>query len=115
MGASGRLLWVLALTSIHPGVGRSEEAHVDLPVQRDEFGLPAIWASSLKGAVRDKAEGSLFDGSKCAAVSKRGECAKAIVAFGLKPDYARGHSPAVPFLHPQTFTGPAPSLLGCGI
>mgnify|MGYP001772904409 CR=1 FL=1 len=115
MGASGRLLWVLALTSIHPGVGRSEEAHVDLPVQRDEFGLPAIWASSLKGAVRAKAEGSLFDGSKCADVSKRDECAKVIAAFGPKPDYASEHSSAVTFLDAKLFAVPARSLKGVWI
>jgi hypothetical protein len=51
----GKLFWLVALTAVHPGVGRSEEAQVDLPVQRDEFGLPTVWASSLKGA--DKGQG----------------------------------------------------------
>lgn len=48
-------MFVQAMTPLHIGVGRGEGAHVDLPVQRDEFGLPAIWASSLKGALKDHA------------------------------------------------------------
>lgn len=103
------------MTSIHPGVGRSEGAHVDLPVQRDEFGLPAIWATSLKGAVRAKAEGGLFSGSHCADASKKDECAKVIAAFGPKPDYASEHSSAVAFLDAKLFAVPARSLKGVWI
>jgi len=33
-------------------MGRGALEHVDLPVQRDEFGFPTIWASSLKGSLR---------------------------------------------------------------
>ena len=52
MSASkGGLLYVFALTTLHPGVGRGGE-HVDLPVQRDEFGYPVIWGSGLKGSLR---------------------------------------------------------------
>jgi len=47
-----KLLFIRALTSIHVGIGRTEGYHVDLPIQRDEFGYPTIWASSLKGAVK---------------------------------------------------------------
>jgi len=47
-----KLLFIRALTSIHVGMGRTEGYHVDLPIQRDEFGYPTIWASSLKGAVK---------------------------------------------------------------
>ncbi|ABP50695.1 MAG: type III-B CRISPR module RAMP protein Cmr4 [Pyrobaculum arsenaticum] len=111
----GRLFWVLALTSIHPGVGRSEAAHVDLPVQRDEFGLPAIWATSLKGAVRAKAEGGLFAGPYCVDVGKKDECAKVIAAFGPKPEYASEHSSAVAFLDAKLFAVPARSLRGVWI
>jgi CRISPR-associated protein Cmr4 len=46
---------------LHVGTGRGASIHVELPVQRDEFGFPTIWASSLKGALRAN-----FDkGSKC--------------------------------------------------
>lgn len=106
------MFWIVALTSIHPGVGRAEAAHVDLPVQRDEFGLPTIWATSLKGAVRAKAEEGLFSGSYCADEGKIEECAKVIAAFGPKPDYAYEHSSAVSFLDAKLFAIPARSLKG---
>lgn len=47
------LLYVRALTPLHAGVGRGYGAHVDLPVQRDEYGFPCVWSSSLKGAVKN--------------------------------------------------------------
>ncbi|OYT56516.1 MAG: type III-B CRISPR module RAMP protein Cmr4 [Desulfurococcales archaeon ex4484_217_2] len=46
------LLFLRALTPIHAGMGRGTLEHVDLPIQRDEFGFPTIWASSLKGSLR---------------------------------------------------------------
>jgi len=55
------ILFLRALTPLHVGTGRGASVHVELPVQRDEFGFPTIWASSLKGALRAN-----FDkGSKC--------------------------------------------------
>ncbi len=55
------VLFLRALTPLHVGAGRGASVHVELPVQRDEFGFPTIWASSLKGALRAN-----FDrGSKC--------------------------------------------------
>lgn len=47
-----KLLFIKALTPLHVGIGRAEGYHVDLPIQRDEFSYPTIWASSLKGAVK---------------------------------------------------------------
>ncbi|MEM4898661.1 MAG: type III-B CRISPR module RAMP protein Cmr4 [Pyrobaculum sp.] len=49
---ASKMFLLYALTPLHVGVGRVEGAHVDLPVQRDEFGMPVIWASSLKGALK---------------------------------------------------------------
>jgi CRISPR-associated protein Cmr4 len=49
---SATLIFLKALTPVHVGTGREEALHVDLPIQRDEFGFPNIWASSLKGAVK---------------------------------------------------------------
>lgn len=40
-----------AVTPLHVGVGRAGK-FVDLPVQRDEFGYPCIYSSSLKGALK---------------------------------------------------------------
>ena len=52
MYEAARLLFARALTPLHVGIGRAESYYVDLPIQRDEFSYPAIWASSLKGAIK---------------------------------------------------------------
>ncbi len=49
---AGRLVLLRAVTPVHAGVGRTYGEAVDLPVQRDEFGVPVMWGSSLKGAIR---------------------------------------------------------------
>ncbi|MGC8910356.1 MAG: type III-B CRISPR module RAMP protein Cmr4 [Fervidicoccaceae archaeon] len=46
------LLLIRAITPLHVGVGEGE--HVDLSVQRDEFGFPIIWGTSLKGAIKSQ-------------------------------------------------------------
>ncbi len=56
-----KILILKAITPLHVGAGRGASVHVELPVQRDEFGFPTIWASSLKGALRANFDG----GSKC--------------------------------------------------
>ena len=42
---------IRVLSNVHVGVGYSGEL-VDLPIQRDEFGFPAIFSSSIKGALK---------------------------------------------------------------
>jgi CRISPR-associated protein Cmr4 len=49
--SAGNLVLIRAVTSLHPGVGRSGE-EVDLAVQRDNIGFPIIYASSIKGALK---------------------------------------------------------------
>ena len=46
-----RVVYICSITPLHPGIGRVEGV-VDLPVQRDAYGLPTIYSSSLKGALR---------------------------------------------------------------
>ena len=45
------LLLIDAVTHLHVGVGRALGT-TDLPVQRDEYGFPSIYSSSLKGALK---------------------------------------------------------------
>jgi len=106
----GRLFWLVALTGLHPGVGRSEEVQVDLPVQRDEFGLPAIWASSLKGALRAKAESSLFRNGNCSGDAN--QCARILAAFGPRPEEASEFASPILFLDAKLVAIPARSLRG---
>jgi len=47
-----RLLFIKAITPIH--VGSSIEGAADKSIQRDHLGLPIIFASSLKGALRSQ-------------------------------------------------------------
>ncbi|NPA99146.1 MAG: type III-B CRISPR module RAMP protein Cmr4 [Crenarchaeota archaeon] len=51
MYSSADILFLLALSPIHVGIGRSPGI-VDLPIIRDNFGLPIIPGSSLKGALK---------------------------------------------------------------
>ena len=58
------MLGLLAETSVHPGAGRSMGV-VDLPVAREAAtGYPVLVGSSLKGALRDKAEASDEDADR---------------------------------------------------
>lgn len=45
-------LYIRSYTPLHVGIGRAEKTYVDLPIQRDEYGYPVMWASSLKGAIK---------------------------------------------------------------
>ena len=69
-----KLFYLRALTPVHAGVGRGGEV-IDLPVQRDEFGFPCIWSSSLKGAVRSALTRAVAgsDDEKCLKVVLGGE------------------------------------------
>jgi CRISPR-associated protein Cmr4 len=42
---------ITAITNLHVGTGRGGEV-VDLPIQRDSYGFPTIYSSSLKGAIK---------------------------------------------------------------
>ena len=58
--SAAKLMFIYALTPLHPGAGKAAAggSPVELPVQRDEFGFPTIWSSSLKGVLRSSfAEG----------------------------------------------------------
>lgn len=48
---ASEIVLIRAVTNLHPGVGRAGEV-IDLPVQKDNFGFPIIYSSSLKGALK---------------------------------------------------------------
>ncbi|GGP20776.1 type III-B CRISPR module RAMP protein Cmr4 [Thermocladium modestius] len=86
---------------MHPGSGRGGDV-VDLQIQRDEFDMPVIWASELKGTVRSSFALDCGDDN----------CRKEVNAiFGPEagaPDY----SSAVSFLDARLLLIPARSLRG---
>ncbi|BDB98698.1 type III-B CRISPR module RAMP protein Cmr4 [Saccharolobus caldissimus] len=44
-------LFIYSLTPVHAGIGRQIDEYVDIPVQRDEFDIPVIWSSSIRGSL----------------------------------------------------------------
>ena len=106
---SARLILLEALTPLHPGSGRSS-GYVDLPVQRDEFGFPTIWSSSLKGALKStlllscNGRGDAVERVKC----RR----KVYLIFGPETDEASEYASAVSILDARLVLIPARSLRG---
>ena len=75
------ILGLLAETPIHPGAGRGMGV-VDLPVAREaSTDYPVIVGSSLKGALRDKAETAAMDDID-ALFGKRDRAGEMIVSDG---------------------------------
>ena len=108
-----KLLFVYTLTPLHPGAGRTVAGGpVDLPIQRDEFGFPVIWSSSLKGVLR-----SNFTLKAKNAQSEEEQVAWETfvrAAFGPEPasPEVSEHSSAISVLDARLLVIPARSLKG---
>ena len=102
MGATFKqsLIFFKAVTPTHPGYAKGALDFVDQPVQRDEFGFPCIWASSLKGAVR----------SMLSRTQESNACLK--LALGPPPTEAHEHSSLTSFLDVRLLLFPTRSLKG---
>jgi len=106
---SARLILFEALTPLHPGSGRGS-AYVDLPVQRDEFGFPTIWSSSLKGALRSTLTLSC-NGNNDAV--ERAKCRRKVyLVFGPETDETSDYASAASILDARLVLIPARSLKG---
>jgi len=90
-----KLLFLKALTPLHVGAGRGASIYVDMPLQRDEFGFPTIWASSLKGALRANFAGKFKN-----------------IIFGPEPGGASDYSSAVSFSDARIILVPSRTLKG---
>jgi len=93
----GNLVFVKAVSMLHPGIGRSGGV-VDLPVQRDSLFFPIVYSSSLKGALK-----STF-------WNENREFAKAI--FGPDPNGNDKYPSAIVISDAFTLTFPVRSLVG---
>lgn len=51
------ILLIRSITPLHVGSGRGTSPYVDVPIQRDEYGFPTIWASSIKGSIKSWTKG----------------------------------------------------------
>ncbi len=94
------LLFIHALTGLHPGSGTALGV-VDLPVQRERHtGWPLIPGSSLKGVMR----------AECAKDDRENN--DVLAAFGPETDAASDHAGAVAFSDARILAFPVRSLTG---
>lgn len=91
------LVFIRTLTPLHVGVGRAGGI-VDLPVQRDLYGYPIIYSSSIKGALR----------TTCLK-TKIGKCEE---MFGTEPEITPSKPGKVMLLDAQLLLVPVRLLKG---
>ena len=96
------LMLIKTLTPTHVGIGRGG-VYVDMPVQRDEFGFPTIWSSSLKGALKSWLR-SFFE------TNNKLDHWKAL--FGREPGEDLESSSAISILDARLFLIPVRTLTG---
>ena len=104
-GTATALMWIHALTPLHPGSGTALGV-VDLPVQRERHTRwPTVPSSSLKGVLRDayRRRGNGQAGEKKASVE---------VIFGPEVDHADKHAGSVSITDARLFAFPVRSLQG---
>lgn len=104
---SASLSLIKAVTHLHVGVGRAGGI-VDLPVQRDEYGFPCIYSSSLKGALRTALLWA------CLKDGKTAEQARLIIKalFGPEPEPEESFESSVSILDAKLLAMPVRSLKG---
>ena len=98
-GLTCRPYILFPLTPLHAGSGRAIMEAVDLPVQKDAFGYPLLWSSSLKGALR-----SAFRRRK----KEQVDFEKAI--FGPDVEMTEDYASAITILEARLLALPARSL-----
>lgn len=97
---------VKAITHLHAGIGRGGEL-VDLPIQRDEFGYPCVYSSSLKGALKTallSAYSSLKDRNKAKEAVK--------LLLGSEPEEGETFESSIAILDAYLLAIPVRSLKG---
>jgi CRISPR-associated protein Cmr4 len=98
--ADGMLLFMHALTSLHPGSGTALGV-VDLPVQRERHtNWPTVAGTSLKGVLRSEAKNRGMDHDAHRAV------------FGPDTENAADHAGAIAFTDARLLAFPVRSLKG---
>lgn len=99
-GHATALLFLHALSPLHPGTGQGLGA-IDLPIAREKAtGIPYLPGSSLKGVLRDRARGEGWDGDTLEAV------------FGPETERASEHAGAVQVGDAKLLLLPVRSLYG---
>jgi len=101
---------LFAVTPIHAGTGKEEGEYVDLPIQRDFLGLPVIWGSSIKGALRTTYRIKKAEGSSGGDISKASD--EETIIFGPERERAHEHAGSLLVTDAKSFIVPVPSLRG---
>ncbi|MEM2275182.1 MAG: type III-B CRISPR module RAMP protein Cmr4 [Thermofilum sp.] len=101
------LVLIEAVTHVHAGVGRAGGV-VDLPVQRDEYGYPCIYASSLKGALKTALLWALVKEKNDLTLARR--AAEALL--GPEPEPEESFESSVAVLDARLVAMPVRSLRG---
>ncbi len=102
------LIVLKSITPLHAGTGRASGV-VDLPIQRDEYGYPCVYASSIKGALKTsllyaftKEFGNDYENAR-----------KAVQAvLGPEPEEGESFESAIAVLDAYLLTFPVRSLKG---
>ncbi|MCC6005153.1 MAG: type III-B CRISPR module RAMP protein Cmr4 [Thermofilum sp.] len=106
--SSADVLLLETLTHLHVGSGKVA-GFVDLPVQRDEYGFPCIYSSSLKGALKTALLHSAIKAS-----GGKEDIARDLVMslMGSEPDLEESFESSVALLDAYLLAIPARSLKG---
>ncbi len=101
------LFLIEAVTHLHVGVGRASGA-VDLPIQRDEYGFPCIYSSSLKGAFKTAMLWAFYK-----KLNNLGNARKLVeVLLGPEPESEESFESSVAILDARLLAMPVRSLRG---
>jgi len=102
------LIALRSITPIHTGVGRSSGI-VDLPIQRDEYGCPCIYSSSIKGALKT----TLLNVFMNEFMGNYDKAKKAVTALlGSEPEEEESFESSLAILDAYLLTMPVKSLKG---
>jgi len=100
------LIVVKAVTPVHAGIGRTGGV-VDLPIQRDEYGYPCIYSSSLKGALKTALLQAFLE------ELEYDKARKAVQALlGPEPEEGESFESSIALLDAYLFAMPVRSLKG---
>lgn len=100
------LVFLVPITPVHAGIGRG--GIIDLPIQRDEYGYPNIYSSSLKGALKTALLNAFIEN-----LGDYDKARKAVVALlGPEPEEGESFESSIAILDANLLTMPVRSLRG---
>ncbi len=105
--ASSDLIIIRTVTPVHAGIGRAGSV-VELPIQRDEYGYPCIYSSSLKGSLKSSLLHAFLVESKDYAKAR--DAVQALL--GAEPEEGEAFESSIAVLDAYLLAMPVRSLKG---